>query len=92
MELIAAVKRVEETKTVGSNGFEVRSLIVSTEEQYSQTLDVKFTQGKVSLLDGLTVGQRIKIAVNLKGREVTKPDGTLVVYNTIEGWKIEKLQ
>ena len=90
MEITAIVKRVTETKTVGTNGFEVREAVVTTEEQYPQTLEIKFTQGRVNLLDGIAPGQRVKIGVNLKGREVTKDD-KIMVYNSIEGWKVEKL-
>lgn len=90
MEITAVVKRVTETRTVGSNGFQVREVVVSTEEQYPQTLEIKFTQGRVNLVDGIAPVQRVKITVNLKGREVEK-DGKAYVYNTIEGWKLEKL-
>lgn len=90
MEITAVVKRVTETKTVGTNGFEVRETVVTTEEQYPQTLEIKFTQGRVNLLDGIAPGQRVKISVNLKGREVVKDDKPMV-YNSIEGWKVEKL-
>jgi hypothetical protein len=88
MEVLAVIKRIEETKSVGSNGFEVRELVVTTEEQHSQTLSIQFTQGKVVLLDNFQVGQRVKIQINLKGNEVTK-DNKTIVYNKIEGWKIE---
>ena len=90
MEITAIVKRVTEARTVGTNGFQVREAVVTTEEQYPQILEIKFTQGRVNLLDGIAPGQRVKIAVNLKGREVTKDD-KLMVYNSIEGWKVEKL-
>lgn len=90
MEITAIVKRVTEARTVGSNGFQVREAIVTTEEQHAQTLEIKFTQNRVNLLDGVLPGQRVKIAVNLKGHEVEK-DGKAKVWNSIEGWKIEKL-
>lgn len=90
MEITGTVKRVKETETFGSNGFESRNLHLTTEEQYAQTLEIKFTQGRVSLLDGLVPGQKVKIAINLKGREHEK-DGNTNVYNSIEGWKLEKV-
>jgi single-strand DNA-binding protein len=90
MEVIAVIKRIEEKKVVGTNGFEVRELVVVTEEQHSQTLSIQFTQGRVVLLDGFAVGQKVKVHVNLKGNEVTK-DGKTTVYNKIYGCKLEKL-
>lgn len=90
MEITAIVKRVTEARTVGTNGFQVREAVVTTEEQHSQTLEIKFTQNRVNLLDGVLPGQRIKIKINLRGREQEK-DGKPIVYNSIEGWYIEKL-
>ena len=90
MEVIAVIKRVEATKTVGTNGFEIRDLIVATEEQYPQTLSIQFVQGKVTELDKFVPGDKVKISINLKGREATNKEGVLVVYNTIQGWKIDK--
>jgi hypothetical protein len=90
MEITGIVKRVTETKTVGTNGFQVREAVITTEEQYPQILEIKFTQNRVNLLDGILPNQRVKIDVNLKGREQEK-EGKLIVYNSIEGWKVEKL-
>lgn len=90
MQITAIVKRIEETQSAGSNGFEFRNLVVTTEEQYVQTLEIKFTQGRVVLLDNFQVKDRVKISYNLKGREVVK-DGKTTVFNSIEGWKIEKI-
>lgn len=90
MELLAKIKRIEETKSVGSNGYEVRDLVVITEEPHPQTLLIQFTQGRVILLDGFQPEQRVKVSVNLKGNEVIK-DGKPIVFNKIDGWKIEKL-
>jgi translation initiation factor IF-3 len=91
MDITGVVKRVEATKTVGANDFKMRNVIVTTEAQYPQTLNIQFVQGNVSLLDNLAEGTKVKIAVELRGREVTKEDGSLAVFNTIQGWKVEKL-
>lgn len=84
------VKRVEQTEGVGNNGFEKRDLIVTTEEQHSQTLAIQFTQGKCPELDNYKPGDKVKIWLDLRGREYTKDDKT-TVFNTIQGWKIEKV-
>jgi hypothetical protein len=90
MELIVVIKRKEETQSVGSNGFELQNVHVVTEEQHAQTLELKFTQGRIIELEKVNVGDRAKISVNLKGREIQK-DGKPIVFNTIEGWKVVKL-
>ena len=84
------VKRVEETEAVGGNGFEKRNLIVTTIEQHTQTLQIQFIQGKCPLLDDFKPGDKVKVWLDLKGKEFTKNDKPNV-FNTIQGWKIEKV-
>jgi hypothetical protein len=88
IEVIGNIKRIEATKEVGANNFKTREVVVTTEEQYPQTLSIQFVQDKTSLLDNFQPNQKVKITVNLKGRENTK-DGKTSVFNTIQGWKIE---
>jgi translation initiation factor IF-3 len=40
-------------------------------------------------LDSFTEGQKVKVAINLRGREWVNPQGESVYFNTIQGWKIE---
>jgi translation initiation factor IF-3 len=91
MEVTGEVVRVLEVKSAGANDFKTRSVHVKTEEQYPQVLDIQFTQGNITLLDNLAVGRKVKITINLKGREWTNPEGIISVFNTLQGWKIEKL-
>ncbi len=90
MEAIAVIKRIGETKAVGNNGFEVRDIVVVTEEQYSQTLEIQFSQGKCPELDNFAVNERIKVSYNVEGREYVKEDVPRV-FMKLKGWKIEKL-
>lgn len=90
IEVIGIIKRIEATKEVGANAFKTREVVVTTEEQYPQTLSIQFVQDKTAILDNFQPNQKVKITVNLKGRENTK-DGKTSVFNTIQGWKIEKL-
>lgn len=90
MQVTGEIVRILDTETVGTNGFEKRQIHIKTDEQYPQTLDIQFTQGKVTELDKFQPGEKVKIDINLKGREYVK-DGKTIVFNTILGWKIEKL-
>ncbi len=91
MEITAIIKRVEATRTVGEQNFKFRELIVTTEEQYPQTLCIQFVQGKCEELDKFAPGQKVKIDINLRGKETTK-DGKVSVFNTIQGWRIQTVQ
>lgn len=92
MEVTGRVKMVDQTKEVGSSGFRKRDIVVTTDEQYPQHILVQFVQDKCDLLNNFQVGDNVKIDVNLRGREWTNPQGETVYFNTIQGWRIAKLQ
>jgi len=52
----------------------------------------RFVQDKCDLLNGFAVGEAVKIDINLRGREWVNPQGETVYFNTIQGWRIGKLQ
>lgn len=88
LAVTVVIKRIEATKKVGANqDFEIRDLIVTTEEQYPQTLSIQFIQGNCANLDKFQPGQKVKIDINLRGKETVK-DGKTMVFNTIQGWRI----
>ena len=92
MEVQGKIKVIDETKTFGNNGFRKREVVVTTEEQYPQHIMVEFVQDKCDLLNSYTVGQSVKISINLRGREWTNPQGEVKYFNSIQGWRIENLQ
>jgi len=85
------VRMVDSIKEIGTNGFKKRDIVVTTEEQYPQHISIQFVQEKVNLLDNIKTGDEVRISVNLRGREWVNPQGETVYFNTIQGWKIEKL-
>jgi hypothetical protein len=92
MEVSGKIKMIDQTKEVGSSGFKKRDVVVTTEEQYPQHILVQFVQDKCDLLNNFQVGDAVKIDINLRGREWTNPQGETVYFNTIQGWKIAKVQ
>jgi translation initiation factor IF-3 len=88
MTITGEIKRILETKEVGTNNFKTRDVDVTTDEQYPQTIRIQFVQEKTALLDSVTTGQKVTIAINIKGREYIKEDASITVFNTINGWKI----
>ncbi|PVX49884.1 uncharacterized protein DUF3127 [Balneicella halophila] len=90
MEVTGKVKTVLEQQTFGS-GFTKREVVVTTDEQYPQHLLIEFVQDKVALLSDLSVDDKVKISINLRGREWQAPDGTIKYFNSIQGWRLEKL-
>lgn len=83
---------IGETQTFGSNGFRKREIVVTTEEQYPQHIMVEFVQDKTDLLNNYSVGQNVKISINLRGREWENPQGEIKYFNSIQGWRIEAVE
>ena len=92
MEVTGKIKMIDQTKEVGSAGFKKRDVVVTTDEQYPQHILVQFVQDKCDLLNNFQVGEAVKIDINLRGREWTNPQGGMVYFNTIQGWRIAKAQ
>ncbi len=91
MEVIGKIKVINETQTFGSNGFRKREIVVTTDEQYPQMILIEFIQDKCDLLDSFNMGEDVKVSINLRGREWINPEGKAVYFNSIQGWRIEKL-
>ena len=92
MEVQGNIKLIGETKEYGSNGFRKREVVITTEEQYPQFLLIEFIQDKTDILDQYKVGQKVKIGINLRGREWVSPQGETKYFNSIQGWKIDSLE
>jgi len=88
MEVQGTVKLIDETKTFGTNGFRKRELVVTTEEQYPQHIMIEFVQDKCDLLNSFSPGQKVKVGINLRGREWQSPQGETKYFNSIQGWKV----
>ncbi len=91
MEVAGKIKVLGETQTFGNNGFRKREVVVTTDEQYPQMLMVEFIQDKCDLLNSFKVGDDVKININLRGREWINPEGVAKYFNSIQGWRIEKV-
>ena len=89
MEVIGKVRVVNAEQQVSAS-FKKRELVVATEEQYPQYISINFVQDKCDLLNGLNVGDAVKVGINLRGREWVDPQGDTKYFNDIQGWKIEK--
>ena len=90
-EVKGTIKIINETKTFGASGFRKRETVVTTDEQYPQSILIEFVQDKCDLLDTYKVGQEVKISYNLRGKEWVNPEGETKYFNSIQGWRIELL-
>ena len=90
-KLTGSVKMINATVQV-SDRFSKREFVVSdTSSQYPQDILFQATQDKCSLLDGFQQNDQVEVSFNLRGREWINPQGEAKYFNSIQGWRIEKL-
>ena len=90
MELTGTIRKIEDTQTFKSD-FKKRNLILTTDDKYPQHVAIEFLQDKTSILDNYNTGDQVKIAINIRGKEWINPEGVTKYFNSIVGWRIEKL-
>jgi hypothetical protein len=87
-EVIGKIIVIGNEEIVGSAGtFRKRLLVVETDEQYKQKIPIDFVQDKCSVLDKYTIGDTVKVGINIRGNEYNAK-----YYVSLNGWKIEKLE
>jgi len=84
------IKSIDQLKTFDS-GFSCVDFVVTTDEEYPQTLKLQANKEKaVNLIKYNKPGDKVDVSINLRGREWTNPQGEVKVFNTIEAWKVFK--
>jgi translation initiation factor IF-3 len=91
MEVVGKVKVVNAEQQISAS-FKKRELVVVTSEEYPQPIMIEFTQDKCDLLNKYKEGDSVKVSINLRGREWINPQGEAKYFNSIQGWRIEKLE
>jgi hypothetical protein len=90
MEVTGKIKVIGAEQQISAS-FKKRELVVTTDEQYPQSIMIEFTQDKSDLLNNYNVGENVKVSINLGGREWVNPQGETKYFNSIKGWRIERV-
>ena len=90
MKITGRLKFIGATQEVSAS-FKKREAVVTTNEQYPQQILIKFQQDKCDVLNGYNVGEEVEVSINLRGREWVNPQGETKYFNSIQGWKINKV-
>jgi hypothetical protein len=83
--------KVANATQVISEKFSKREFVIETTDQYLQQVMFQLTQDKCNLLDAFKVGNQLEVSFNLRGREWTNPQGEVKYFNTLEAWRLERL-
>ena len=91
-KLTGQIKVVKETVQI-TEKFSKREFVVSeTSSMYPQDIMFQAAQDKCGMLDGFKEGDQVEVSFNLRGREWTSPQGEVKYFNTLDAWRIEKVQ
>jgi len=84
------LKVANQTQVI-SEKFSKREFVIETTDQYPQQVMFQLTQDKCELLSAFKVGNQLEVSFNLRGREWTSPAGEVKYFNTLEAWRLERL-
>ena len=59
---------------------------------YPQYVQFQTVQDRCALIENYNVGEKIEVTFNLRGREWTNPEGVKKYFNTLEAWRIQKVE
>ena len=86
------LKRIHDEQVI-SDRFKKREFVIETEEQYPQILIFQLAQDKTNLIDQFSLGDKIEVFFNLRGRVWQKdPEAEIRVFNTLDAWRIQKVE
>lgn len=92
MDISGRIKAIFETQKINER-FSKREFVLTIDENspYPQHITFQLIQDRCTLIDNFSIGDEIKVYFTLKGREWKSPEGQIKYFNTIEAWKIEKI-
>jgi single-stranded DNA-binding protein len=91
MELLGTIKHIFDEQRI-TDTFKKREMVLTTDEQYPQQIPIEFVQDKGNLLNAYQPGNRVKVSINIRGREWMPPEGETKYFVSIQGWRIENME
>jgi hypothetical protein len=90
IETTGKLHTIFDTKQV-SERFTKREFVVELADnpKYPQVVLFQLTGDRCAMLDGMSVGDQVRIEFSLRGREWRSPSGELKYFNSLDVWKIE---
>lgn len=88
MELKGLVLLIGEKESF-PNGFEKRNIVLKTNEQYPQEIQIEFIKDNMKLIENLKVGDKITVGINIQGNDWVDPKtGKTRYFVSIKGWRL----
>ena len=76
-----------------SDTFRKQEFVIEYAENanYPEFIKFEIIQSNCDQLNDLQVGDRTAVTFNLKGRKWTNKEGKIVYFNSLQAWKVEKI-
>ncbi|HEY0191125.1 MAG TPA: DUF3127 domain-containing protein [Kofleriaceae bacterium] len=89
-EATGKLHTISDTKQV-SERFSKREFVIELTDnpKYPQTVLFQLTGDRCAQLDGMQVGEMVRIDFSLRGREWRSPSGEVKYFNSLDVWKVE---
>lgn len=92
IEATGKVYAISETKVV-SERFSKREFVleIADNPKYPQHVAFEFTGDRCAVLDDFSVGDRVRVEFQLRGREWRSPSGEVKYFNTLSAWSLDRV-
>lgn len=74
-----------------SQTFKKAEIVIETEEQYPQVVKFELHGVHCDLLNGKSIGQRVNVTFDVKGREWVNPQGVTSIFNTLVAFNVNPI-
>ncbi len=85
---IHAIGPIETRKTFTFRKF----VLLVPDGKFPQTVEFQSTRDAMMQLEGLGVGDEIKVYFNLRGRQWTSPQGDVKYFVSLDAWQIDVMR
>ena len=92
MEISGKIHRISEAQQL-TERFRKREFVVELAEnpRYPQFVQFQLTGDRCEKIDGLKVGDAVRVEFSLRGREWTSPSGDVKYFNSLDVWRIDPI-
>ena len=89
LKLTGTIKTIGEIQTF--NEFRKVEFSITTSGEYPQIVKFEVTKDKIEdFLKYNKVGKEVEVSFNIRGREWTNKEGIVIVFNSLNAWKVFK--
>jgi single-strand DNA-binding protein len=86
IKLTGTITGILDTETKKDFSFRMLHMKIDEETNYPQPIEVQFAKDKTFVLDNYSIGDKVEVEVNIRGREYNGK-----IYNSFGAWKINKV-